>query len=246
VKVPDHGVVWLALGSHARRELTLLSRPTGALVADAALPAEFVRRLATTLEACGLPGPVRARTRTSWEAAPLSDALAVELLVERRALWGAPLDALPSVSPTRRRELLGALAARARAVAPPTGFDGGRVIASDGTQSTRLELGPTVLRPISALARWAAASAGAESGSTLERLAAAERADVLSEDEAARLADAFTFAFALRVAHHAEQAGTGQPLVDAIDTATLTPATRDGLRETFRAIAALQARLAKE
>jgi CBS domain-containing protein len=141
--------------------------------------------------------------------------------------------------------LLDALAARARAAAPPTGFDGARVIAPDGTRSTRLELARTVLRPITTLARWAGACAGAQDGSTPERLAAAARADVLSEPEAARLTEAFTFTFSLRVAHHAELVSAGAPLVDAIDTAGLTPTTRDGLREAFRAIAAVQARLAR-
>jgi signal-transduction protein with cAMP-binding, CBS, and nucleotidyltransferase domain len=69
------------------------------------------------------------------------------------------------------------------------------------------------------------------------------RAGVLGDEEATRLADAFTFAFSLRISHHAEQAVAGEPLSDALDTAALTPATRDGLRGTFRAIAAVQARL---
>jgi CBS domain-containing protein len=245
LELPAEGVVWLALGSHARRELTLLSRPIGALAADVALPAEFLARLAETIEACGVPGMVTARPTASWEAAPLSDALAVALLVERRPLWGVPTGPLPALPAARREELLDALAARARAAAPPTGFDGARVIAPDGTRSTRLELARTVLRPITTLARWAGACAGAQDGSTPERLAAAARADVLSEPEAARLTEAFTFTFSLRVAHHAELVSAGAPLVDAIDTAGLTPTTRDGLREAFRAIAAVQARLAR-
>jgi CBS domain-containing protein len=241
---PGDGLVWVAVGSQARRELTPVSIPRGALVASRPAPAEWVQSVEAVLAACGLSGgDVVARTPAEWASFHGTDELGLAMLVERRALWGTPIDPLPVVNGDVREAVVGALASRARAATPPTGFDGDAVLEADGTRSDRLDIRRAAIAPIVELARWGSAVAGVVEGSTVERLLAAGDGGVLPAGDARTLADAFELGLELRIAHHMEQLGEGLTPDDGIDCARISPLMRDHLRDVFRAVTSVQRRL---
>ena len=70
--------------------------------------------------------------------------------------------------------------------------------------------------------------------------AARRRSDALT------LLDAQELFTQLRVGHQIERLGAGAPPDDYIDPAMLSPLTRSYLKESFRAVAAVQKRVAAE
>lgn len=241
--LPADGLVWVALGSQARRELTPASIARGALICSDPPPAAWIEDVQRALARCGLPGTVIARSGEQWEASDLEEELTLSVLVERRPLWGTPRDPLPVVQGSARAQVVDVLAHRALAYTPPTGFDADSVLEADGARSDRLDIRRAAVIPIVELARWAGAAAGLHEGTTAERLAAAAEADVLSDADAQTLAEAFELAHELRIAHHMQQLSAGGRPDDQLDPAILSPLTRDQLRDVFRAVAGVQRRL---
>jgi CBS domain-containing protein len=240
------GLVWVAVGSQARRELTPASIARGAVVASRPVPGEWARSVGAALSACGFSEPaVVARTPAEWAALPAgsSDELGLAVLVERRALWGTPVDPLPVVSEGVREGVVEALASRALASVPPTGFDGDVVLEADGARSERLDIRRAAIVPIVELARWGSALAGVVEGSTPERLRAAADHGALSVADARTLADAFELGLELRIAHHMDCLATGLTPDDSIASTAISPLMRDHLRDVFRAVSAVQRRL---
>jgi CBS domain-containing protein len=241
--LPD-GVVWVALGSLARRELTPASIKRGAIIHVAGEPPPDVwleaARDATTR--CGIVGPVIARDAAAWTGDAGSDELALSVLADRRVLWGTPVEPLPVAEGATREALLQALAEQAFALPLPTGFDTEAVLTAEGRYS-RLNIREAGIVPIAALARWAAFRAGAEEGSTLERLRAAAEDGVLTTAQAQTLAEAFGLAMELRIGHQLEQVEAGQAPDDLLDAAAMSPLTRGRLRDVFRAVSAVQREL---
>ncbi|MFZ0380654.1 MAG: putative nucleotidyltransferase substrate binding domain-containing protein, partial [Solirubrobacteraceae bacterium] len=233
----------VALGSQARRELTPVSIPRGAVVASGPVSPEWAGSVGAALAACGFPDrEVVARTAAEWSSSVhgSSDELGLSVLVQRRALWGTPLDPLPAVSDRVRDGVVEALAARARAAVPPTGFDGDEVLEADGSRSDRLDIRRATIAPIVELARWGSAVSGVVEGSTPERLRAAAAGGALRDEDARTLSDAFELGLELRVAHHMEQLAEGGAPDDRIDCARISPLMRDHLRDVFRAVASVQ------
>jgi CBS domain-containing protein len=139
--------------------------------------------------------------------------------------------------------VLEALRRRALAVDPPTGFDADSVLERDGTRLDRLDIRRAAVIPIVELGRWAGAAAGLVEGSTIDKLQAGGADGVLGDADARTLADAFELALELRIGHHMEQLAAGVAPDDLLDPATISPLTRDHLRDVFRAIAGVQRRL---
>ncbi len=214
------GLVWVAIGSQSRRELTPASVARGALITSEPTrpPPEWLAAASEALERCGIK---------------FEDPNPEDLVVNRRALWGTPREPLPTTLDSTITE---ALATDARAHLPPTGFDDEAVLDATGGRSDQLDIRAAAISPIVALAKWAGATAGINEGSTLERL----QAGALSAADAATLGDAFELALELRLAHHAQQLSQGAAPDDNLTPATLSPLTRDHLRDVFRAIAAVQ------
>ncbi len=236
------GVVWVAVGSHARRELTAASPVRGAIVCTQA-PSAWIETAGEALRRTGLAGEVIARTAEQWcEGAP-TDELAQMLLVERRALWGSPQRPLPVATGELQSIVVQKLAQRAMECRPPTGFEEHYVLEADGRRSEQLDIRRAAVLPIMALGRWAGAIAGVLDGSTGERLTAAAEASAISNEDACTLTDAFALALELRVSHHIELLSAGRPPDDSIDPRLLSPLMRDELRDVFRAIAAVQRKL---
>jgi CBS domain-containing protein len=240
------GLVWVAVGSQARRELTPVSLPRGAIVASGPVSPEWAGSVASALAACGFPDrEVVARTAAEWaewssSVKGSSDELGLSVLVERRALWGTPVDPLPAVSEGVRQGVVEALSARARGAVPPTGFDGDTVLEADGSRSDRLDIRRAAIAPIVELARWGSAVSGVVEGSTPERLRAAAAGGALRDEDARTLSDAFELGLELRVGHHMEQLAEGGAPDDRIDCARISPLMRDHLRDVFRAVASVQ------
>lgn len=241
--LPKDGLVWVALGSQARREMTPGSTPQGAILASEPPPAEWLTAVRSALERCGLVSEVIARSPNDWVAAQPYDELSLAVLVERRALWGTPREPFPVPAGVDRDRVLTALARRALEYSPPTGFDAETVLEADGTSSDRLDIRRAAVIPIVELGRWAGAAAGAVGGSTPERLALAAEAGILSAGDAHSLSEAFDLALELRIRHHMDQLASSDEPTEWIEPAEIGPLTRDHLRDVFRAVAAVQRRL---
>ncbi len=241
--LPD-GVVWVALGSLARRELTPASVKRGAVIHAAGQPppAAWLEAARDATTRCGLVGPVIARDGVSWTADAGSDELALSVLADRRVLWGTPAEPLPAAQGAQRDALLRALAQEAFMLPVPTGFDADAVLTAEG-RHRRLNLREGAIVPIAAIARWAAIRAGAEETSTPERLRAAADDGLLTDDQARTLSEAFDLALELRIDHHLEQLEAGQAPDDLLDAAAMSPLTRGRLRDVFRAVSAVQREL---
>ncbi len=239
-ELPSDGVVWVALGSQARREMTPASIATGAIVASDTLPAGWTDSISETLARCGLHETVTAQTPAGWIAGDYEQEQVLTVLVERRALWGTPREPLPVLEGRQRERVLESLARRALTYRPPTGFDAEAVLESDGTRGELLDIRRAAVIPIVELARWAGAAAGLTEGSTPERLEAGAQAGVLSEADARTLTDAFELALELRIAHHMQQAASGAAPDDRIEPAAISPLMRDHLRDVFRAVTGVQ------
>jgi CBS domain-containing protein len=237
------GVVWVAVGAQARRELTPASIARGAIVCHESPPGEWTTAVSDVLRACGFPGDVVARSSEAWSRADSEDELSLSVVIERRALWGTPIDPLPAPEGAVGERIVAAFARRALAAVPPTGFDADSVLEADGRRSDRLDIRLSAVAPIVELARWGSAAAGVVEGSTPERLHAAAAAGVLSDADARTLADAFDLALELRIGHHMSRVAEGRAPDDQIEPAEVSPLMRDHLRDVFRAVTSVQRRL---
>jgi CBS domain-containing protein len=237
------GIVWVSVGSQARRELTPASIRRGALIhaAQAPPPAQWLAEVGPALARCGVQEPVLAHDADTWTRMAAGDELALSVLADRRVLWGTPDEPLPVLMPASPEEgashpeLVQALAARAFALTLPTGFDADSVLTREGRHSV-LNVREAAIVPIAAMARWAAAAASAGEGSTPERLRSAADAGVLRGDQAQTLIEAFELALELRIVHQMDQLAAGRAPDDLLDAAAMTPLTRGHLREVFRAV----------
>jgi CBS domain-containing protein len=261
--------VWLALGSHARRELYPSSDADTALAWEGpddpdvrdALHA-LAERVMAGLSASGIrpcpegvvaTSPLFARPLAGWERAarawqedPDRDRglTLLSVAIESVPVWG-PAGVAAGLSgvlaDTRRHEhTVRRLAVAALARRPPTGFLRQFVLEHSGERKGLLDLKGGGLGPIVGLARWAALVAGVTAASTTARLEAAEAAGTLEARDAAVLREAFDLLGALRMEHQVERLRRGLAPDDLIDPTRLTDLTRRSLKDVFRAVAAVQ------
>jgi CBS domain-containing protein len=273
--VPEAPFAFLALGSHARREAVPSSDVDSAIVWYGGAEEQRVRpqlhaigkRVAHGLAACGKRPDehgasasdarfVRSeeswrRVARSWMNDPTQEqaVILVSVLVDSRPVWGihagTPVADEFCLAP-QHPALLRLLARFALSYRPPTGFLRGLVVEHTGERRGRLDLKHGGIVPIVDLARWAAMSAGVTCTSTAERLRAALDAGTLPRSDALTLLDAHDLFTQLRVDHQIEQLSAGARPDDHIDPAVLSPLTRSYLKESFRAVAAVQKRVAAE
>jgi CBS domain-containing protein len=90
------------------------------------------------------------------------------------------------------------------------------------------------------LARYAGIAAGVVAGSTRERLQAASTAETLDPGEAHILVEAFDLLLGIRLDHQIEQLQAGRAIDNLIDPTHLDPLTRELLKDTLQAVAAVQ------
>lgn len=262
---------WLALGSAARRELTLGSDQDNALAYadtdDPEAPAYFgalAEEVNDGLARCGFgddPAGVLARdprwrmSESEW-LRTFEDCL---VQPDRSGLVRAAIafdfrhvaGGLPVVSPLvavlqRAREHVDFLRALARTATdwrPPLGFRGGLVLERDGTGVGRLDIKRGGVLPIANLARFHALANGITISSTLDRLVVAEELGALEPELAQTLREAFVIVSRVRFEHHAAQVQAGVELDNLVDPGEVPPLARRELLEAFRAIAKAQRQL---
>ena len=191
------------------------------------------------------------RVARSWIADPSQEKALIltSVLVDSRPVWGVHTGSpvsdtfrLASNYPT----LLRLLARFALSHRPPTRLFRGLVVEHAGEHRGRLDLKRGGIIPIADLARWGAMSAGVTSATTLERLRAAGDAGTLAPTDAHTLEDAFELINNLRLEHQVGQLRAGRAPDDYVDPHALSALMRAQLREGFRAVAAIQKRVASD
>ena len=275
IGAPEAAFAWLALGSQARREALPSSDVDSAIVwygdgdEHAIRPHlhELGKRVVAGMAACGLHADAYGATASdllfvrseeswrhvarSWLEDPSQEKALIltSVLVDSRPVWGihagTPVAEEFCLAP-EHPALLRLLARFALSYRPPTGFLRGLVVEHGGERRGQLDLKHGGVVPIVDLARWAAMAAGVSCTSTAERLRVAGEAGTLPASDAHMLAEAHELIVGLRIDHQVEQLRAGETPDNYIDPAALSPLTRSYLREAFRAVAAVQKRVAAE
>jgi CBS domain-containing protein len=258
---------WLALGSVARRELTLASDQDNALAyADPADPDvdAYFERIAQDVNAglvragfgADISGVVASNrlwrmSESQWvetfrdclTSPDLSHLVRAVVSFDFRHVTGGLEVTPPLVAVLRNaRAYRGFLTQLARTAtdAPPALPH--RFFASRWQrQEIDLKKGGAV--PIANLARFHALANGITISSTLDRLTAAEGLGAISKETAQSLREAFEVIYQVRLDHQAEQVRGGLKPDNLIRPEVLQPAARAELREAFNAIGRAQQEL---
>ena len=258
---------WLALGSVARRELTLASDQDNALAyADPPDPEAdaYFERVAKDVNA----GLARAgfgadssgvmagnelwrMSESQWvrtfrdclELPDLSRLVRAVVSFDFRHVAGGLEVAPPLVAVLRDApKYPGFIAQLARTATDiPPAIPHRFFIRRWERQEVDLKKGGVV--PIANLARFHAIANGITISSTLDRLVAAEGLGALKKETAQSLQEAFTYICQVRLDHHAELIRAGLPPDNLIRPEELLPLARGELREAFHAIGRAQQEL---
>ena len=174
----------------------------------------------------------------------------VSVLVDSRPVWGIHAGTPVAEEFCARApapDLLRLLARFALSYRPPTGFLRGLVVEHTGERRGQLDLKHGGIIPIVDLARWAAMSAGVTCTSTAERLRVAGDAGTLPHARRAHAArrPRADRRPARRAPDRAARPRASRPTTTSTRRA-LSPLTRSYLKEAFRAVAAVQKRVATE
>ncbi len=124
---------------------------------------------------------------------------------------------------------------------PPLGFLREFVVEKSGEYRDQLDLKVSGLTPLINAVRVLALEQGLTVTSTLGRLAELAKRGILQERFAADLADAYSFIVLLRVARYLEARGAGHEPNAHLDPASLNPAQRKMLKDSFTVTSELQA-----
>lgn len=232
-------------------------------------PADAMREAAggviEDLRRCGLvpcpegtnaDNPMFSRSRSAWTAAirewqhdPSQERalLMSAMIADSRPLTDPALghSLTDPVRTTRSRNtrFLRALLDEALTFRPPTGFVRDFVVEHGGEHRGQLDLKKGGLAPVGALARWIAIATGEVSGNTPERLHHGADHGLLTADEAQTLAGAFEEIYALILDHEADALSAGTTPTTFIAPKDLDTLTRRHLRESFRVVRSVQARI---
>lgn len=191
------------------------------------------------------------RVARSWMDDPTQEKALIlsSVIVDSRPVWGVHTGT--PVSDTFRTaagypQLLRMLARFALSHRPATRRFRGLVVEHGGEHPGEIDLKHGGLIPILDLARWGAMAGGVPSATTPERLRAAAAAGTLTATDAHTLQDAFELINNLRLEHQVNRMRMGRAPDDHLDPHTLSPLMRAQLRQTFRAVAQIQRRVAGE
>jgi CBS domain-containing protein len=258
---------WLALGSVARRELTLASDQDNAFAyADGADPevdawfGEVTGEVNAGLAACGFGAdnaevlarnPTWRMSASRWpevlqeclEHPDRSHLVRAAVSFDFRHVGGGLDIVVPMVRVLRRArehpDFLRRLARTATDWPVHLGRRGRLATDRDG----RLDIKRGGALPIANLARLHAISAGITISGTLDRLTAAQETGALDADQATTLREAFAIVMRVRIEHHAACLRAGAPPDNRVDPGALPSLQRATLREALREVAAHQKRL---
>ena len=257
---PPAPYAWLALGSQARREQTLVTDQDSALVhgdVDAEGRqwfAAFATRVVEGLVKAGVPpcpgGTMATRwtgtlaewqTRFErWVGVPDQRALLeASIFFDLRVLHGdLDVRALDEVLVRAAGDgvFLARLAAAALAGRPPLGLFHRIRESASGT----VDLKAGGILPVVDLARLLAVEAGMRARATVERLRGGVEAGGISPDGSETLVEAFSFLLQLRLDAQLDALAVGATPGNAVDPDLLTPTARRHLKEAFVAIEEIQ------
>ncbi len=266
---PPVAYVWMAGGSHARREQSCHSDQDNALMmADDLSPADepyfeaLARFVNDGLNACGYyycPGNVMA-SNPKWRQPlrawrkyfkgwierpePMSLMLAA-VFFDLRAIHGTfgLLEELRRCIQDRacgNKIFLAFMAANALKNRPPIGFFRNFVLISGGEHDNTFDIKVRGLVPIVDLARVTALSAGTGEVNTVERLEHAAEGKTLSKEGAADLINALEFVAIQRIRHQVEQLKQGKKPDNFMSPEEISPLERGHLKDAFALIDTMQ------
>jgi CBS domain-containing protein len=269
---PGMAPLWIALGSHGRRELSpgsdldsAVTWPGHVDAQDEALLREFAQEAVnSTTNVVGLApdphgetaaSPLFARSLESWRhavrrwaATPETDKVPVVLsaLLDGRAVGTGPAWSetvfAEMINPSARQELERWLLRLAVGHRLPTGFLHSRVLDPSGVRRN-IDLKRNGLQPIVDLARYAGFVANSGLVSTPGRLAAGAEHGVLRAADTRLLVEAHELFTDLRIEHQIESLRNGTPVTDTLDPSQLNALARNYVKDAFRLVAGIQRRM---
>ncbi len=272
---PPGPYAWLAFGSQARHEQTVLSdQDNGLLLSDGERTEEhdayfgaLARFVNDGLHACGFPrcsGEVMASNATwrqplrgwrghfdGWIERPQPKALMhASIFFDMRAVAGDEglLERLRShvLDKVRGNEVfLAHLTANAIQHRPPLGFFRGFVLVRGDEHADTLDLKHGGIIPIVELARIQTLAVGSAALGTVERLREAAQSGATSRAGAEDLEDALAFIASLRARHQAEQIKEGLAPDNYVRPEELSLLERSQLKDAFAVIRRQQEILAQ-
>jgi CBS domain-containing protein len=264
---------WLALGSGARRELTLGSDQENALAYaeagddDGDVDAYFervARDVNDGLVRCGFPPDANAvlaserlwrmplgqweKTISSCFASPdRSHLIRATVVFDFRQIAGALDVTTPLVALIRSArgypDFVRRIARTATDFRPPLGFRGAFATKAGSGPPGTIDVKRGAMLPIVNLARFHALSNEVTISATLDRLVAVEELGRVPREEATELREAFEAVWRLRLVRHAGQVIAGGAPDNYVDPEALGPLEREELRDALRAIVRAQKRL---
>jgi CBS domain-containing protein len=260
---------WMALGSVARREVTLASDQDNALAyadighraATDAWFADFAADVNHGLARCGFGEDISGvlASDASWrlprarwievfdeclEQPNRSHLVRAAVAFDFRHVAGGleitePLAERMRLAPGHP-DFLAQLARATTASKPPLGFRRGISLGKQGAGPGRFDVKRGGVTPIASLARYHAIANGITVSGTVARLDAAEASAALDPGTAELLREAFAVVCRVRLEHHAAQLRAGEDPDNAVDPGELPALVRTELREAFRAVAQAQ------
>lgn len=249
---PPSGYAWIVFGSEGRREQVLLTDQDNAIIFDddkvgaRSYFTELARRVVNGLLAAGFPTCPGGFTadRLVWTLAESKKMFAgwlqtpdPEALLDSSVMFDfRPVRATVSlrdleeliVAAQGNQLFMAHLARQALRVRPPVSLFR-RIKATDGD----IDIKKGGLSPIVSLARLYGILSASPVRSTTERLAAASRAGVLSEDAAETMSETFLFMLRLRLEQQLAALGAGGEPSNRITLDALSPLERRHLKEGF-------------
>jgi len=256
---PPVPYAWIVFGSEGRMEQTLLTDQDNALVfADGGeARADYFLRLAERVNddllAAGFPvcpGGFMARSWRGplaewverfrgWLGTPKAGSLLqAAIFFDFRRVYGeldlAPLEEVVRAA-GRTRVFLACLAKSALGFSPPASL----ALRLKGG-SSEVDLKKNGIWPIVYLARCYGLEVGSSARNTLERLDAAVRGGLMSDDVRTLVAEAYRFLLGLRLRLQLQLAAEGKPPSNLVQLSALSAIERSRLKDSFRAIASWQ------
>jgi CBS domain-containing protein len=269
---PPVPYAWLACGSQGRREQTVHTDQDNALIfadsTDDEVDAYFARLaefVTDGLDACGLPhcpggvSPVNADWRRSvngWRKEfsrvtynpDMNRAMLAAHYFDLRVVHGDaelfnPLRSEALAMVRGQPPFLAQMAHNALRRSPPLGFFRQLVLVPSGEQADTLDVKKQGLLLISSLAQIYALHAGLAGMHTMDRLAGAVHAGVITRDAGENLCDAYETLFSLRARHQVKQIKGGEPPDNHVPPKTLSALERGHLKDAFAVIGTMQKNL---
>lgn len=186
-----------------------------------------------------------------WVAEPsgAGTSLLSSFLIDSRPVTGLALGrsvADEMLATARSRGFLAGLLRLAMLNKPPTGFVRDFVVGHSGEHRGELDLKDGGLVPVAGIARLVAVASGDVRGTTTERLRRGADRGLIGLDDAETLIGAYEHVFDLVMTREIQALRSGDAPSRYVDPRDLDTLTRRHLRESFRAIAATQARMDSE